>query len=257
MKINKHKRFKNMSNVKKRLEMKINQHKMLMNTLHDLLRRDNVAGDTITLIKCEIDSTLKEIEELRKESEREENTANSVNIFDSISKPGKCCSSTCTCRHSINTGAGFYDSIFKENKTVEQPAIIQNVAPSKPSIHDAIFCDRFLVDLTDLSVPAEMVKSVDFIDSSRSRISVGIYDFVVKNGYEASPVAEILEKFMNRKFTMTISHLGQTGAILYKEKYVGCIVSELFRSPLNYEESNPSTINILINYDGVSYETAN
>jgi hypothetical protein len=252
-----HCRKSNISNVKKRLEMKINQHKMLMNTLHDLLRRDNVAGDTITLIKYEIDGTLKEIEELRKESEREENTASSVNIFDSISKSKECCSSTCTCGHHTNTGAGFYDRILKENKPVQQPAIVQNVTPAKPTIKDAIFCNRFLVDLTDLSVPVEMIKSVDFIDDSRSRIGVGIYDFLVKNKYETVPVAEIVERFKNRKFTMTISHLDPTGVILYKEKYVGCIVSELLKSSLNYEESNPSTFNILINYDGVSYEAAN
>lgn len=252
-----HCRKSNISNVKKRLEMKINQHKMLMNTLHDLLRRDNVAGDTITLIKYEIDGTLKEIEELRKESEREENTASSVNIFDSISKSKECCSSTCTCGHHTNTRAGFYDSIIKENKMAEQPAIVQNAAPSKLSIHNAIFSNRFLIDLTDVSVPSEMVKTVNFIDDSRSRIEVDIYDFVVKNSFESAPVAEILERFKNRKFTMTISHLDPTGVTLYREKYVGCIVSELLRSPLNYEESNPSTINILINYDGVSYEAAN
>ena len=55
---------------------------------------------------------------------------------------------------------------------------------------------------------------------------------------------------------MTISHLDPTGIILYRENYVGCLVSDLMRSQLNYEDSNPSTINILINYDGVSYEAA-
>ena len=67
MTIIKRKRFKNMLSVEKRLEMKINEHKMLMNTLHEMFRKNNVPGKTLDMMKAEINETLKEIEELRKE----------------------------------------------------------------------------------------------------------------------------------------------------------------------------------------------
>lgn len=232
MSIRKRKRFKNMLSVEKRLEMKINEHKMLMNTLHEMFRKNNVSGKTLEMIKAEINETLKEIEELRKES-TQESKASTVSMFDSIKKSNGCCgSSTCTCHH--NYSAYSPDSTYTDK---------------------VLYDSRFIVDLDDLNIPSDMVQTVHFL--SRNKVEVVINDFLVEAYDRRYPILSIIDGSIDRKFTMTIKRTDKTGAILYKEKYVGCEIKECFRSSLEREKAEPSKIMLQINFDGVSYETAN
>ena len=231
MSIRKRKRFKNMLSVEKRLEMKINEHKMLMNTLHEMFRKNDVSGKTLEMIKAEINETLKEIEELRKES-TQESKASTVSMFDGIKKNNGCCgSSTCTCHHNYD----LYDNIAKSN--------------------DILFTSGFVVGLDDLNIPSNMVQFVTFL--GKNKIEIAINDFIITIFGSRYPILSVIEGNVGRKFTMTIKRIDQTGAIVYKEKYVGCEIEGYFRSSLEYTKTDPSQIMLQINFDGVSYETTN
>ena len=232
MSIRKRKRFKNMLSVEKRLEMKINEHKMLMNTLHEMFRKNDVPVKTLEMMKAEINDTLKEIEELRKESDQDEK-ARTVSMFDNIKKDNGCCgSSTCTCHHNY----AYYEPKNKDT--------------------DEVFYDsKFIVELDDLNIPSDMVQTVHFL--SKSKVEVVINDFIVSVYGRKYPILSIIEGNIGRKFTMTIKRFDETGAIAYKEKYVGCEIKETFRSSLERIKAEPSKIMLQINFDGVSYETAN
>ena len=226
----------------KRLEMKINEHKMLMNTLHEMFRKNDVSGKTLEMIKAEINETLKEIEELRKEN-TQESKASTVSMFDSIKKSNGCCgSSTCTCHHNYN----LYGSI-KKNDTDN---VVTNV-----SNRDVLLSSDFFVDLSDINVPSNMVKSVHFLD--KGKIDVAINDFMVTVYGRRYPILSVIEGNIGRKFTMTIKHVNYNGSVVYNEKYVGCEITNYFRSSFERGHSEPSQIMLQINFDGVSYETAN
>ena len=242
MSIRKRKRFRNMLSVEKRLEMKINEHKMLMNTLHEMFRKNNVPGKTLDMMKAEINETLKEIEELRKES-TQESKASTVSMFDGIKKNSGCCgSSTCTCHHNYD----LYDNTKKDR----QDNTVVNV-----SNHDILFSSDFVVDLGDINVPSNMVQSVHFLD--KGKIEVSINDFMVTVYGRRYPILSVIEGNIGRKFTMTITHVNYNGSVVYKEKYVGCEITNYLRSSFERANSEPSQIMLQINFDGVSYETAN
>jgi hypothetical protein len=57
-------------------------------------------------------------------------------------------------------------------------------------------------------------------------------------------------------FKISIDHLDPTGKLLYTERYHGCRIKEAFRSDLSYESDDISTIDMLITYSDVSYETS-
>jgi len=237
-----------MLSVEKRLEMKINEHKMLMNTLHEMFRKNNVPGKTLDMMKAEINETLKEIEELRKENEQPTKTA-STSMFDNIKKDNTCCGSpTCTCHHNYD----LYDNIAKSNeaKLVNLDAAIVNT-----NIHDILFTSGFVVELDDLNIPSNMVQFVTFL--GKNKIEIAINDFITTIFGSRYPILSVIEGNVGRKFTMTIKRIDRTGAIVYKEKYVGCEIEGYFRSSLEYTKTDPSQIMLQINFDGVSYETAN
>lgn len=248
MTIRKRKRFKNMLSAEKRLEMKINEHKMLMNTLHEMFRKNDVPGKTLEMIKAEINDTIKEIEELRKEA-MSSTKDTTVSMFDGIKKNSGCCgSSTCTCHHNY----GLYDNIAKSNeaKPVNLDAVIVNT-----NIHDILFTSGFVVELDDLNIPSNMVQFVTFL--GKDKIEIAINDFITTIFGSRYPILSVIEGNVGRKFTMTIKRIDQTGAIVYKEKYVGCEIEGYFRSSLEYTKTDPSQIMLQIKFDGVSYETAN
>lgn len=248
MTIIKRKRFKNMLSVEKRLEMKINEHKMLMNTLHEMFRKNDVPGKTLEMIKAEINDTIKEIEELRKEA-MFNTKADTISMFDGIKKNSGCCgSSTSTCHHNY----GLYDNIAKGNeaKPVNLDAAIANT-----NIHDILFTSGFVVELDDLNIPSDMVQFVTFL--GKDKIEIAINDFITTIFGRRYPILSVIEGNVGRKFTMAIKRINQNGAIVYKEKYVGCEIEGYFRNSLEYAKTDPSQIMLQIKFDGVSYETAN
>lgn len=252
----KHRR-KNISESQKGLEIAINQHKMLMNTLHEMYRRTDVQPRTIEILKAEINSTLDAIEDYKKKIKDENKTSHVVNMFDSIKKCN-CGSAGCTCGEVSKPkgiAGSLFDSITKETKSDDTEYVERIKIPSVPETEKTLFCNRFVVNMSDLFIPEYMVKAVHF--STRGQLEVEIYDFVAEVDGEKYPILELLEEDLERKFTMSISHLTATGEIIYVEKYVGCAISDILRTPLRYKDIEASSIIISIQVDGVKYEAAN
>ena len=249
-----------LENLKKRLEMKINEHKMLTNTLHEAFKREGTSEETLNSIKSAIDSTVSEINILREEINNggvtyaTYNTYRKISFFDKIGKkekePIKALSG---CEPKYNRNKPYvvksFDEIVKQadkEYEVKHTSITNDV-----DVDSILFTNRFLCDLSVIGVPETMVKWVCQHGGSDKWVEVQIYDFVDDNG---TPVLSKLNYQDKRKFTFEIRHLDPTGCVVYIEKYNGCLVDEIFREALTYEKCEPSVIMLRIHYDGVSYE---
>jgi hypothetical protein len=257
--------------LKKRLEMKINEHKMLTNTLHEAFRKEDTSEETLNSIKSAIDSTVSEINILREQINNEGatyaayNAYNKMSFFDKIGKKDELPIKVISCfEPKYNSKKPYniksFDEIVKDEggkeHKVKHTTSIENVKTD-----NILFCNRFLCDLSVIGIPETMVKwlcqfkgSEDSSNRTDNFIEVQIYDFVDDNGI---PVLAKLNAYDGRKFTIEIKHLDPTGCVVYKEKYNGCYLDgEIIRDSLRYADSEPSTITFKIYYDGVSYEAS-
>lgn len=232
----------------KRLEMKINEHKMLMNTLHEAFRKPNSTEYTLNTIKSAINDTLEEIADLRGQI----NSENKFNesLFDGIKKkeetPAK------ENKMKVHDTASFFDKIQKKEKELEDKKPTLNLS-SEMHVDNILFCNRFLFDVSFLDIPQTMVQWVDVNNDPQRTIEFAIYDFVDEDGV---PVLAKLAAYDGRKFVAEIKHLNPIGEVVYKEKFNGCYLDSMNRrSSLRYADSEPSQIILKLYYDGVSYET--
>ena len=242
------KKHRENNDLKKRLEMKINEHKMLTNTLYEALEKKGSSVDTLNNIKSAIDSTLNEINILKEEMNNggvtyaTYNAYKKVSFFDKIGKkePIKVLSG---CEPKYNYKHPYDDKEYEIKHTSITDAI---------NTDSILFCNRFLFDLSVIGIPETMVKSVYVSTNPENVIEVQIYDFITAHG---TPIMGELAAYNGRKFTCEIEHLDATGMVVYKEKYNGCYLdTNINRDSLCYERSEPATIMIKIRFDGVSYE---
>ena len=254
-------------NLDKRLKMKINEHKMLTNTLHEAFRNPNSTESTLNSIKKAIDETLNEIALLRDESS---GTAISRSIFDRIDKKKE---------QAIGVLSGYepkysykkqhkvksFDDIKKpedEINEILQKRIDNGDLSAEPinlgekmNVDNILLCNRFLFDVSVLGIPVTMIKWVNVVNDPQRFIEFEIYDFVDEEGV---PILAKLNNYDSRKFVAEIKHLNPAGGVVYKEKFNGCYLDpSIRRDSLRYSDSEPSTIMLKIYYDGVSYETGN
>ena len=243
----------------KRLETMINQHKMLMNTLHEILDMDG--GASLQLVKSEADRTLKEIEELRKQIAEEKLTCNEsygenevvgcdCSLYDKFDKVsiGQCNKVSIDSHQSAGPNDGSYFGSASEDDVRFNHHDVMDSWPIK----DAMLCDRFTVDLSDLHIPEYMVKSVCAF--SKNALDIEVYDFMCSTNTGRIPVIQSIKD--SKEFRMTISNFDKSGKLLYREIYIGCRVADVFREKLRYSESTPRTITFNVTYDSVRYETA-
>jgi hypothetical protein len=266
-------RTSSLSDAERRLKMKINEHKMLINSLHDLFNREDSSSRSIENLKSMIDSTINEIEAIRKEIEgdyaptiniyndekKNEILRNSgINIFDNIKKKQEYKKPE---RYFGNGGIcpdhSFFEDIRKKDKEVEEKKNSGTMYDLGNSLNvdNIVLCNRFLLDMSVIGIPETMVKKVlnERVNGNRC-LYVDIYDFVTDSGV---PVMQNLSMTSeNRKFTLEIKHLDASGKIMYKEKFNGCRLDtdEIYTTALRYDESEPAVITLRILYDGVSYE---
>lgn len=238
------------------LSTKINQYKMLSNTLEKILTNGG-NFDAVLGIKNEMEETINEIRNIRAEIEavncsesvtykyydKSEDT-NKGNLYDSISKEdidvGKCIP-----KHPRRGKLVHTDSESFENKYIDE---INKTADSR------LLSNRFLVHFgSGIDIPEIMVKSVSF-DPSESQLSISIYDFVMTLGGKSSCALKLLDDVPS-SFNLCITHLDANGSVVYSEYYFGCSVEEVFRDPNDYSSTEFSTIQVLISYDKVRYET--
>lgn len=234
--------------IEKRLEMKINEHKMLMNTLHEAFRKPSSTEYTLNTIKSAINDTLEEIADLRSQISNE----NKINesLFDGIKKKENASANENASKP--NSSTSFFDRIKKEEKELEEKKPTLNLS-SEMHVDNILFCNRFLFDLSFLDIPQTMIQWVNVNNDPQRTIEFAIYDFVDEDGI---PVLAKLAAYDGRKFVAEIKHLNPVGEVVYKEKFNGCYLDSMNRrSPLRYTDSEPSQIILKLYYDGVSYET--
>ena len=215
-----HCRTKNMTEIEKEIEIKINQYAMLSNTIQEVLRKEYVPKESVDTLQKEADKTLMEINVLRKKAvEEKENTSN---LFDSIKK--------------VENNSP-YDT--KKNSI---------------TLENVMFSNRFLVRMSGFNIPEFMVSSVDFCDTDENKLHLKIYDFVATDDDGKSvPVASLLKN--EKTFTIYIDYLDATGCVVYREEYIGCTISSLVKSSLDSTIDEFHTMLVEVHFKDVGYET--
>jgi hypothetical protein len=131
--------------------------------------------------------------------------------------------------------------------------------PPKDQYGDVTYTNRFLVRFgTEFTIPEWYVRRVSFFSSQGKELEISVFDFIDSNTNRPI-IADILGMVDNMHiapFSISIDHLDPTGKLLYTERYHGCKIEEARRSDLYYENDDISTIDMLITYSDVSYETA-
>jgi hypothetical protein len=261
------------------LEVKLNEHKMLMETFHEAFRKGSSSNNTLREIQDAMDETLNDITSIKEEidklnniywhyddSNASEKKKTKTNIFDSIKKEYKEDVVPANCETKYDRKHTYFDEIWENDgtessKIVEMNTTYKDDVPEKIhynnigellNVDNILFCNRFLFDLSPIGIPETMVKWVHSdVFNGDNIIEAQIYDFVNEDG---EPVLSILSKYIGTKFTAEIKHLNPIGTVIYKEKYNGCKIEKIIRDSLRYDESEPSGILLRIHYDGVSYE---
>jgi hypothetical protein len=131
--------------------------------------------------------------------------------------------------------------------------------PLKDQYGDVTYANRFLVRFgTPFTIPEWYVRKVSFFSPQGKEIGIRVFDFL--NTETNRPIiADILGMLNNvdaLPFKISIDHLDPTGHVLYTERYHGCRIREVMRNELSYEKDDINTIDMIITYSDVSYETA-
>lgn len=279
--------------LKSLLWTRINQQKMLNNTLCEMMSK-NSSRKSIEMIKENLDEIMEEISninyDIAKLGENDEKVTYS--FYDNVEKNGCPDAMTEKACEEDKKSKGFYDSIVKQNKAVqfkESEGIKNGEAPikynyeniykkvetkynnnfkanqddlTKEFVEDLrntadsrLQANRFLVDLKDpLSIPEIMVKSIAF-DPNENRVSVCIYDFVTDFNGQKYPILQAL-KYAPNSFNFTVKHLEADGKVMYTERYSRCHLMEIYRDPIDYASDDFSKIQLFISYQNVEYETS-
>ena len=271
--------------LKSLLNTRINQQKMLNNTLCEMMSR-NSNKKSIEMIREELDEIMEEINNINydivKLSEKDKKVT--YGFYDNVVKEKAC--------EENKKSNGFYDSIVKQNKAVQfkEAEDVKNVETPTKYNYENIYkkvetkynnnfkvnqddltkefvedlrntadsrlqANRFLVDLKDpLSIPEIMVKSIAF-DPNENRVSVCIYDFVTDFNGQKYPILQVL-KYAPNSFNFTVKHLEADGKVMYTERYSRCHLVEIYRDPIDYASDDFSKIQLFISYQNVEYETS-
>lgn len=262
----------------KLLWIRINQYKMLNNTLTEIIT-NNGNELLIDSMKKEIDDTLDEIEKIKFDLNNKKETNNEENVNYSFYNDFV---ETVVPENSEKKESGFYDSVVKQSKAAEfkmaeyskkvhtnldyKRTYANNKSYEKKNlsnkyideinntIDSRLLSNRFLLHFNgNLEIPEVMIKSVSF-DNSNKQLSICIYDFVKEINGVKYPLLNLLKADVS-PFDFCLEHLDSVGNVVYAEKYIGGRIEEIYRDPLDYSSSEFSTIQMFVTYDNVKYET--
>ena len=271
--------------LKSLLWTRINQQKMLNNTLCEIMTK-NSNSKAVDALKEELNEVMDEIDKINlditslNKNKDEEVT---YSFYDSVKKEG--CPNAMEDKKDkeVKMGKGFYDSVVKQSKAAQfvedvcakegKPTVKYNyegiykaakkehqdftkefVEDFRNTADSRLQANRFLVDLKGpLSIPEIMVKSIAF-DPNENRVSVCIYDFVTDFNGQKYPILQVL-KYVPNLFNFTVKHLEANGKVMYTEKYSRCHLMEIYRNPIDYASDDFSKIQLFISYQNVDYET--
>ena len=151
-----------------------------------------------------------------------------------------------------------YNHLHYEEEYRKQNQVVKNF-PLKDQYGDVTYSNRFLVRFgTPFTIPEWYVRKVSFFSTQGKELGISVFDFL-DTDTNRPIIADILGMVNNADalpFKVSIDHLDPTGHVLYTERYHGCRIREIMRNELSYEEDDINTINMLITYSDVSYETA-
>jgi hypothetical protein len=152
-----------------------------------------------------------------------------------------------------------YEDIYNAGFVAPKNILCEDFPP-KDQYGDVTYTNGFLVRFgTPFGIPEWYVRRVSFFSSRGKELEISVFDFIDSNTNRPI-IADILGMINNAHvapFNISIDHFGSTGNLLYTERYHGCKIKEARRSDLYYENDDISTIDMLITYSDVSYETAN
>lgn len=264
---------------------RINQQKMLNNTLCEMMSK-NSSRKSIETIKENLDEIMEEISNINYDIARigKKDEEVTYSFYDNVEKNRCLDAMTEKACEEDKKSKGFYDSIVKQNKAVQfkEAEDIKNGEVQTKYSYENIYnnfkvnqngltkkfvedlrntadsrlqANRFLVDLKkSLNIPEIMVKSIAF-DPNENRVSVCIYDFVTDFNGQKYPILQAL-KYAPNSFDFTVKHLEADGKVMYAEKYSKCNLMEVYRDPMDYASDDFSKIQLFISYNNVDYETS-
>ena len=238
------------------LKTRINEHEMLNLSLADMYQKSS-SEDSINIIKNAINNLEDEIKEIQ----------DNINRTASM-KPS-------------NGPYSFYDSIKKEkhdeskakevdlfDNTMKSDNISNNDSKLNYDYENDIkninyqtsvsYSNRFLVRFEGnglKDIPEWIMKGVDYVSRDMKEIILRINDFLIKKEDKKIPVIALLNGF-GSNFNVLIDHLDPSGCLIYRERYHGCSITDVFRSSLDYSIDEINTICAKINYSDLTYETS-
>jgi hypothetical protein len=151
-----------------------------------------------------------------------------------------------------------YNKLNYEEEYRKQNQVVENF-PIKDQYGDVTYENRFLVRFgTPFTIPEWYVRKVLFFSPQGKEIQVSIFDFL-DTDTNRPIIADVLAMVNNadaQTFNISIDHLDPTSHALYTERYHGCKIREVMRSQLSYEKDEINTIDMVITYSDISYETS-
>ena len=250
--------------MEKQLKVMMNQHKMLSDTLYEMVNR-GADNQLISRIKAEMNETLDNVNKIKEDIEHLNGKKEKVtNIYDSIQKTMKSVNETLdSVKKTAEEKTNLYDAIGKDFAVYDTP-YNKPINEDVPHLQDfdlraydgLPFSNRFIVDLDDLGIDSWMVKSVNYAPSSEGhKLYLNLYNHILGIGPGKYPLYELIENSHGDEFTMKVTYVDPTGVPIYSEEYVDCKIIEYCKSPLVYNVSEPTNIELTIAYSYVKYDT--
>lgn len=281
--------MKDTERLKALLNIRVNEQKMLNNTLCDLLTK-NSSKEVLESIREEICTVEADIANISNELDKLEEkdvtysyydkgldetnpiTSNIDNmmkrdialekerfLYDTITKQQKAAEFI----ENENSKGNLYDGITKKMKCDRsEPKKCESsqngiMAEFRSKVASTLNSNKFLVHIGNgLSIPEVMVKSVSFAPSINT-VYLCIYDFITTKSGQEMPIMRVLDGLKGvYRFNFSIEHLDASLKSIYVEEYDDCFIKSIDRDSLDYSEDSSSTIQICISYGTVTYETS-
>lgn len=137
-----------------------------------------------------------------------------------------------------------------------------NTETKEQYLNDTITAtNRFLVRFSNpLRINEWLVKSVDFNSIDRKELLITIQDHLVtrEDGSKYPIISELRGRTLSSAslFNISIDYLDRTGYTLYTERYHGCRITDVIKSSLSYEAEGFNTIQLVVTFSDITYETS-
>ena len=241
-----------LTELKKELNIKLNEYEMASKTISDMIRR-GIDNEKLEKLKESNNDLFYEIRKIRNYINSIENEENSsveyeyyveddrnINFFDNIKKVDK--------DFDINKESN--KNPYKAKNMTTTNKYLDEI---NDTIDSRVMANRFIVDLSELNIKGTMVYGVDYWGDSDS-IEITIYDHIIDMFGDKMPIIQLLE---TRKdpFNFSISKIDATEKLIYKEKYTSARICQVAKYSMQYDSNDFAKIRLLVKYDNVDYET--